>query len=102
MNKWTEVHDSLPRDSKQYIVCLCNSYYPEPPYDFCDSLHKEYNITTAHFDAEQKIWTVNNLMNLNALLPDDEQPLNGHSITHWMEFPKLPEECKNSPKVIVM
>ena len=102
MNEWIEANNNLPKENGEYIVCLCYTHHATAYFDFWDLPCKEYRVTMAYFDTEQKIWTVNNLMNLNALLPDDEQPLNGHSITHWMEFPKLPEECKNSPKVIAM
>ena len=99
MNEWIEANNNLPKENGEYIVCLCYTHHATAYFDFWDLPCKEYRVTMAYFDTEQKIWSLDKTVNLNALLSDNEQPSNGYSITHWMELPPLPEGFVNPPKI---
>lgn len=49
----------------------------------------------ALFDADQKIWSVGSTdesrFSVNALIPLEDSD-GGYFVTHWMPYPKLPEE----------
>ena len=91
--EWINVKDNLPPNTdrwKEYIVCVCRSYYPKSTYDIIDSPYSEEFVTTAKYDSEQKIWHMSYDVQLNALLDIEDSPLDGDFVTHYIELPKLP------------
>lgn len=93
---WVSVKEALPKASEkwqEYNVNVCHSHWPTSSYDIVDSPYSTEFVTSALFDAEQKIWHLQHSeTQLNALFSDDDVPLNGMVVTHWAELPEPPKD----------
>lgn len=91
MPAWISVKDKLPEAEDEYgwrhcIVTVFESN--SSPFEEADE--REF-VSTALFDAEQKIWHIGvygeAMLTLNALIGIEDAPLNGYCVTHWMPLP---------------
>lgn len=94
---WRNVKkDGLPPDTerwKEYNVCVLRQNWPTSSFDPCDAPYSEEIITSARFDARQKIWHLSWDQQLNALIdPEDLSNENSDCVTDWMPLPKKPGE----------
>ena len=89
--QWIDVKDGLPKAHDKYgwehcIVTVFES--KSSPFEEADE--REF-VSTALFDAEQKIWHIGvygeATLTLNALIGIEDAPLNGYCVTHWMPMP---------------
>lgn len=99
---WIDTSDKLPDRKEQweeYNVVVMRSYWPKSSYDIVDSPYSEELVTTAKYDSEQKIWHLSWDEQLNALLPQDEQPLNGDFVTHWRPLPPPPARRRSEHEI---
>ena len=94
--QWIDAKDRLPKAHDEYgwehcIVTVFESN--SSPFD--EPSEREF-VSTALFDAEQKIWHIGEYgtasLTLNALVGIEDAPLNGYCVTHWMPLPGTPEE----------
>ena len=90
---WTPCAEGLPTNERkgvweEYEVTVCESHYPTSSYDPCDEPYSKEIVTTALFDDEQKIWHVcRSKEAINALLNEEDYPLNGDAIIAWRDMP---------------
>jgi len=90
--RWTPCAEGLPRNERkgiweEYEVTVCESHYPTCSYDPCDAPYSKEIVTTALFDDEQKIWHIcRSKEAINALLKEDDYPLNGDVIVAWRDL----------------
>lgn len=90
---WTPCAERLPTNERkgiweEYEVTVCESHYPTCSYDPCDAPYSKEIVTTALFDDEQKIWHIcRSKEAINALLKEDDYPLNGDVIVAWRDLP---------------
>ena len=90
---WTPCAEGLPvNESKdvweEYEVTVCESHYPTCSYGLCDAPYSKEIVTTALFDDEQKIWHIcRSKEAINALLKEEDYPLNGDVIIAWRDIP---------------
>lgn len=94
---WRNVKkDGLPHDTeqwKEYNVCVLRQHWPTSSFNPCDAPYYEEIITSARFDARQKIWHLSWDQQLNALIdPEDLSCVNSDCVTDWMPLPKKPGE----------
>lgn len=86
--------DGLPPDTeqwKEYNVCVVRQNWPTSSFDPCDAPYSEEIVTSARFDARQKIWHLSWDQQLNALIdPEDLSHENSDCVTDWMPLPKKP------------
>lgn len=95
MPEWIDVKEGLPKATDKYgwvpcIVTVLESRYPTSTYDDVDSPYDQEFVSSALFDANQKIWHVGRDeagMTLNALMDIEDSPINGSFVTHWMPQP---------------
>jgi len=86
---WIPCSERLPvNESKdvweEYEVTVCESHYPTRSYDLCDAPYSKEIVTTALFDDEQKIWHIcRSKEAINALLKEEDYPLNGDTVLAW-------------------
>lgn len=67
MNEWISVKDGLPKPGTEVVVAICD-----------ESGDTRWKYTTAGWMANETIWIVDNEVHFD--------------VTHWMYFPKYPEE----------
>lgn len=105
---WVPCSEGLPKNERkgiweEYEVTVCESHYPTCSYDLCDAPYSKEIVTTALFDDEQKIWHIcRSKEAINALLKEEDYPLNGDVIIAWRDMPgpyntdtaKEDAECK--------
>ena len=90
---WTPCAEGLPTNERkgvweEYEVTVCESHYPTSSYDPCDAPYSKEIVTTALFDDEQKIWHIcRSKEAINALLNEEDYPLNGDAIIAWRDMP---------------
>ncbi len=99
--KWVSVDERLPKPERKYswepcLVTVLRSHFPTSSYDPCDAPYTEQLVTTAMYDAIQKIWHLDCDEQLNALMSIDDSPLNGDYVTHWMPLPEPPAMGENT------
>ena len=92
---WRNVKkDGLPPDTepwKEYNVCVLRQHWPTSSFDVYDAPCSEEIVTTARFDARQKIWHLSWAEQLNALIdPEDLSHENSDCVTDWIPLPKKP------------
>ena len=94
--QWVNVKDSLPKANDEYgwvhcIVIVSESHFS--PFD--EPCEREF-VSTALFDAEQKIWHIGHYesteLAVNALIDIDNSFGISYCVTHWMLLPEAPEE----------
>lgn len=90
--EWISVKDRLPPVNNRYIIVVIRSHWPTSDYDICDSPYDEEFVTTAFYDSHQKIWHLDCDEYLNALITDEEAPVNGDFVSHWMPLPEPQKE----------
>lgn len=90
MPSWISVKDKLPEAEDEYgwVRCIV-TVLDTVTNPFEEASEREF-VSSALFDAHQKIWHVGREesgMALNALMDIEDSPLNDYSVTHWMPLP---------------
>ena len=105
---WTPCAEGLPKNEckgvwEEYEVTVCESHYPTSSYDPCDAPYSKEIVTTALFDDEQKIWHIcRSKEAINALLNEEDYPLNGDAIIAWRDMPATynPDHMRDTTKKV--
>lgn len=90
---WIPCEERLPKSEDKYGWVKCNvtvmrSHFPTSTYDLCDAPYDEYFVTNAMYDVTQKIWHLDEMTQLNALIDIDDSPLNGDYVIAWQPLPQ--------------
>ena len=56
-------------------------------------------VTTALYDHKQKIWRLDDYMDINALYDNDGNPISKDFVSHWMTLPEPPDEMEENNEV---
>ena len=94
--QWIDVKDSLPKAHDNYGWEYCIVTVLESISSPFEEVDERKFVSTALFDAEQKIWHIgvygDATLTLNALIGIEDDPLKRYCVTHWMPLPEAPEE----------
>ena len=94
--RWIDAKDRLPNAEQNYGWAHCIvtvSEWHASPFD--EPYEREF-VSTALFDAEQKIWHIGHYesteLAVNALIDIDNSFGISYCVTHWMPLPEVAEE----------
>lgn len=88
--RWIPCSERLPESDEvwqKYIVVYRYRYR-----DIWDDMGENAVVTVADYCHEQKVWSMDGGMVINALIDSENVQPWASSITHWMPLPQLPEE----------
>lgn len=101
VQRWIPVTERLPkkgedgRRDSDWVHCIVSVIWTYGS-NFADGDAGTHVFSApALFDADQKIWRVGSTdessFSVNALIPPEDSD-GGYFVTHWMPYPKLPQE----------
>lgn len=88
--RWIPVTERLPEDKEGNWSGIARVLVTVQPYCFLTDEPATPYVTSAAYDIEQRIFDVGGLGAVNAVLFESDKPR--LTITHWVPYPKLPEE----------
>ena len=93
--QWISTKDRLPSNGDNYgwVHCIV-SIFESNSSPFTEDVNEREFVSTALFNAEQKIWHIggDGGLVLNAMLDIEDSPSNGYFVTHWMPLPEGPAD----------